>query len=121
MENFISWPGLTLSLISKMPPSLNTAKGHLTQEKSNLQSTKEKSILDDYNPKSETKNVKTKCYMANIQQFAPTDKTYGDLCGRFPVQSSRGNNCVMVIYAYDANAILAEPLKNRSASGLVKT
>ena len=59
--------------------------------------------------------------MAKIQQFTPTDKTYGDLCGRFPVQSSRGNNYVMVIYAYDANAILAEPLKNRSAGEIVKT
>ena len=59
--------------------------------------------------------------MAKIQQFIPTDKTYGDLCGKFPVQSSRGNKYVMVIYAYDANAILAEPLKNRSTSEIVKT
>ena len=34
--NFISWPGLTPSLISKMPPSPNTAKIHLKQERSSL-------------------------------------------------------------------------------------
>ena len=86
--NFISWPGLTPSLISKMHPSPNTAKGHLTQEKSNLQSTKASNAIDDYNPKSEKINIRTTCYMAKIQQFIPTDKTYGDLCGKFPVQSS---------------------------------
>ena len=94
-----------------MPPSPNTAKGHLTQERSNLQSTKPNSTIDEYNPKSEKINVKPKCYMAKIQQFTPTDKSYGDLCGSFLVQSSRGNNYVMIIYTYDANAILAEPLK----------
>lgn len=50
--------------------------------------------------------------MAKIQQFTPMDKSYGDMCG---------NNYVMVIYLYDANAILAEPLKNRSAGEIVKT
>ena len=36
--NFISWPGLTNNLIAKMPPSQNTAMGHLNQEKTNIQS-----------------------------------------------------------------------------------
>ena len=58
--------------------------------------------------------------MAKIQQFTATNKAYSDLTGRFPVQSSRGNNYVMVIYSYDANAILAEPLKNRSAGEIVR-
>ena len=119
--NFLSWPGLTANLISKMPPSINTAKGHLNQEMAGLQSTKTPAIDDDFNPKQETNNVRTNCYMAKIQKFTPTDKAYSDLTGRFPVQSSRGNNYIMVIYSYDANAILAEPLKNRSAGEIVKT
>ena len=118
--NFISWPGLTPSLISKMPPSVNTAKGHLTQERQGLQSTKNLIQHEDFNPKQEIKNVKTNCFMAKIQQFTATDKAYSDLTGRFPVQSSRGNNYVMVVYCYDANAIIAEPLKNRSAGEIVK-
>ena len=104
-----------------MPPSTNTAKGRLTQERSHLQSTKLDAIIEDSNPKSEKINVRTKCYMAKIQKFTPTEKSYGDLCGCFPVQSSRGNNYVMVVYSYDANTILAEPLKNRSAGEIVKT
>ena len=40
-NHFTSWPGLTPTLITKnLPPVLATAKGHLHQEKQNLQSTK---------------------------------------------------------------------------------
>ena len=39
--NFITWPGLTTELVSKhLITPLATAKGHLTQERKNLQSTK---------------------------------------------------------------------------------
>ena len=38
--NFLTWLGLTLSLVQKIPDSVCTAKGHLNQERSNLQSTK---------------------------------------------------------------------------------
>ena len=48
-------------------------------------------------------------------------KTYTDLTGRFPRQSSRGNNYIFVAYNYDGNAILAEPMKNREANTIVKT
>ena len=33
--------------------------------------------------------------------------------GKFPAMYSKGNKYVCVVYAYDANAILAEPIKNR--------
>ena len=41
--------------------------------------------------------------------------------GRCPVQSSRRNNSVIVIYVYDPYGILAEPPKNRYAGEIVKT
>ena len=34
-----------------------------------------------------------------------------DLMGRFPYQSSRGHEYILVAYNYDGNAILAQPLK----------
>ena len=38
--HFTTWPGWTASLVAKyLPPSIHTAKGHLIQEKSGLQST----------------------------------------------------------------------------------
>ena len=47
-------------------------------------------------------------------------KTYSDLTGKFPIQSSRGNNYILVAYHPDANAILVTPLKNRSATCIVE-
>ena len=38
-----------------------------------------------------------------------------DMTGEFPVRSSRGNQYILVAYNYDANAILAEPIKNKQA------
>ena len=40
--------------------------------------------------------------------------------GRFPRVSSRGNRSMMVMYDYDSNAILTEPLKNNTTSELVR-
>ena len=52
--------------------------------------------------------------------FSPKNTAYGDLTGRFPHKSSRGNQYLLVIYDYDSNAISAEPLKTRSASEITK-
>lgn len=49
-----------------------------------------------------------------------TGKTYSDLTGRFPVVSSRGNQYIFIMYDYDSNAILAEPIKNRTAGEIVR-
>jgi hypothetical protein len=47
--------------------------------------------------------------------FATITET-GKICtnqtGQFPVTSSRGNQYILVLYDYDTNAILMEPLKN---------
>jgi hypothetical protein len=36
---------------------------------------------------------------------------YTDQIGYFPVVSSRGNKCIMILYEYDGNAIMTEPIK----------
>ena len=53
-------------------------------------------------------------------KYKEKDLTAADLTGRFPYQSSRGNNYVMVMYHYDCNVIWGEPLKKRTASEIVK-
>ena len=42
-----------------------------------------------------------------------------DLTGPFLIQSSQGNNYILVAYHYDANVILVEPLKNPQAKTIV--
>jgi hypothetical protein len=45
---------------------------------------------------------------------------YTDQTGIFPVVSSKGNKCIMIVYDYDSNAILAQPIKDRTAPELLK-
>jgi hypothetical protein len=45
---------------------------------------------------------------------------YTDLTGKFPVQSSKGNSCVMDCYIYDCNYVKVIPMKSRSTSEWVK-
>ena len=47
-----------------------------------------------------------------------TDKIYTNLTGKFPVQSSLRNKYILIIYHYDTNAILADPLKDRTARSI---
>jgi hypothetical protein len=63
----------------------------------------------------------TNLALANIVELSECEgKSYSDLTGRFPVQSELGNLYVLVLYAYDANAILVEPLKNWSNAEQVR-
>ena len=43
-----------------------------------------------------------------------------DQTGRLPRVSIRGNRSVMVLYDYNRNAILTEPLKNNTTAKLVR-
>jgi hypothetical protein len=47
-------------------------------------------------------------------------KIYTDQTGIFPVVSSKGNKYIMILYYYDSNAILAQPIKDRTAPELLK-
>jgi hypothetical protein len=53
-------------------------------------------------------------YASVIDVTEATGKSYSDTTGRFPVKSDRGNLYVLVLYVHDDNAILVEPMKNRS-------
>jgi hypothetical protein len=46
---------------------------------------------------------------------------YTDQTGRFPVISSRGNVSIMVLYEYDGNAIMAEPIENNKSGELLRS
>ena len=109
--NFITWPGITdISFHKHLPKSIPTCKGHLDQERQHLQST---SSIDP-NPN------KTYDAIASIHPFTPKHRAYGDLTGRFPVKSSRGNQYFLIIYDYDSNAILIEPLTSKTAGNIQK-
>jgi hypothetical protein len=49
-----------------------------------------------------------------------TGKIYTDQTGKFPILSSRDNKYLFVLYNYDSNAIMAEPIKPRTQGELTR-
>ena len=124
-KNFITWPGLTTSLVrQQLPLSTATVQGHLHSQRKNLQSTKHDVKPDDihdfedYFPTPEVPVVKS-----NQVAYVLIDKStilaaYQDLTGQFPYKSSSGNEYVLIGYHYDANCIIGHPVKDRRATTL---
>jgi hypothetical protein len=116
--NFSSWPGLNEHSVEKyLSKSTSTAKGHLNQQRQNARTTKIKDaqLLDseaDLDHRIKTQFV----YAATID----AGQIHTDQTGRFPVVSSKGNKYIMILYDYDSNAILAQPIKDRTAPELLK-
>lgn len=122
--NFATWPGLTEKLVTKfLAPSIATARGHMKQERQHLQSTKNSKPIvydDNFFPDSDIPNIRTDDVLYTILNITSQSKAYGDLTGKFPVISSRGTQYFLVSYHYDANAVYAICLKNRSAFEITK-
>ena len=111
---FSTWPGLTSDLVRKhLPKSVATAKGHLRQDRKNVRSTQPTTL-----PPASDPTTRTHCAYTKIVPISGT--VYSDQTGQFPTTSSRGTKYVMIFYDYDSSAILAEPLKSRSASELLR-
>jgi hypothetical protein len=124
--NFITWPGIdTLSIDAHLPKNIASAKGHMDQERKNLQSTRIKletdkiEIEDDddaFFPIADTRNIKTFAACAQIVPFVVKNTAYHDLTGRSPHCSSQGNEYLLVVYDHDSNSILHVALKNKAAA-----
>ena len=128
------FPGLTLQTLRRHPPaSVATAKGHLDQTRKNVRSTHgngsplptgtsaspSSSVpSDDAFPAHEDKTHYS--FVAVHSMESPSGKVYADQTGKFPCTSASGNNYIMVIYDYDSNAILLEPIRNRKGPTLVE-
>jgi hypothetical protein len=116
--NFSSWPGLNEHSVEKyLSKSNSTTKGHLNQQRKNARTKKIKDakLLDP--DTDQDHGIKTQyMYAATID----AGQIYTDQTGRFPVVSSKGNKNIMVLYDYDSNAILAQPIKNCTAPELLK-
>ena len=124
-NHFITWPGLTESLIRKhLPKAIATSKGHLCGQQKNIKSTKPE--LDslpmatslDIAPSQEPSNSKTNNLFIALLTTESICKSFSDQTGQFPVQSGRGNNYIFILYSYDSNAILSTAIPNRQGKTL---
>ena len=131
---FNTWPGLTVDLVMKhLDKSEATVKGHLRQTRQKFRSiTKKLSITPSVPTTSSTispLHVMTTSpinegFRENMVSFKLVEikgKVFSEQTGRFLITSSRGNKYIIVMYDNDSNAILAEPMKNRSQAEIVKT
>lgn len=124
--HFITWPGLTVEAVKKhLPKSFATAQGHLDQTRMNQRSTKttKQQQEDDSEPIipiQEPDNNKTQYVYAATAEFSDTNMVYSDLTGRFPHTSNQGNKYVLILYTYDGNAIIQEPMRSRTDSETIR-
>jgi hypothetical protein len=98
--------------------STATTKVHLNQQRKNARTTQIKSTKANNQETDIDHGIKTQfVYAATID----AGQIYTDQSGIFPVVSSKGNKYIMILYDYDSNAILAQPIKDRTAPELLKT
>jgi hypothetical protein len=116
--NFSSWSGLTEHAVEKhLSKSTSTTKGHLNQQRQNSRTKKIKNAKVIVTEPDLDHGIKTQfVYAATID----AGQIYTDQTGRFPVVSSKGNNYIMIVYDYDSNVILSQPIKDRTAPELLK-
>jgi hypothetical protein len=116
--HFASWPGLTEHAVEKhLSKSTSTTKGHLNQHRQHARSTKVKDPELIMEETDLDQGIKTQyVYAATID----AGQIYTDQTGRFPVVSSKGNKYIMILYDYDSNAIMAQPIKDRTAPELLR-
>jgi hypothetical protein len=115
--NFSGWPGLSVSIVRKYLAKVETTvKGHINQQRQNTRSTQTRG--PDTAPALEpTYTGKTEFVYATI---VDSGQTNSDLTGRFPTTSAKGNKYVLVLYDYDTNNVLTEPMKIRGDQEMVR-
>ena len=117
---FTTWPGLTTELVRRhLPKSMATAKGHLREEHQVLRSTKTTPTShlseNSIKPVITTNNQPSiQTHWVYMEPIELTGQIYSDQTGKFPITSSRGTKYIMIVYDFDSNAILSEPLKSRN-------
>jgi len=116
--NFVSWPGLTAEAVSKhFPESVEMHKGHMKKQRQNVRSTKQAIVTDN---EDMTLTPVAAKHSILIKVVNAKNTVYSDQTGNFPVQSNRGNRCLMIYYDVDANYIDAEPLKDHRDNSMIQ-
>ena len=117
-QNFVTWPGIhTVNFSKFLGDKTSIYMGHMDQVRSNLQSTKHIPISSSvfFSPDNQPR-VKSFETISQIVSFPPKEFSYDDLTRAFPFKSSRGNKYLYILYDYDSNAILVQPLQTRPAA-----
>ena len=108
---FLLWPGLTVDLVCKhFNKLMNTKLGHMQQWQKYVQSTWLQSIGNTPEPELSLEPLWGRTHHVYTNNFDTSKKIYTYLPGRFPILSNIGNRYLFILYDYDINAILSEPI-----------
>jgi hypothetical protein len=105
--------------LGKKSKSTVTVKGHMNQQRMCARSIKIKEEEDCNNEAGTALDTGVKTYYVYTATIH-TEQIYTDQTGRFPVVSSKVKKYIMVLYEYDGNAIMVEPIKNITAMELLR-
>ena len=127
---FSTWPGLTEKLVAKhLHKSGATVRGRQTRIRQNIRSTQllqedidtPEVVADVFPVQKDSENIISLAIMdPRNMKHGTTGVIYSDITGKFPYPSSKGNQYIMVMYDWDSNAILGEPMKNRTKEEIVR-
>ena len=113
-DQYATWPGLTSALVYKyLPKSDATVKGHMKHQRQNIRST---AIHTELEHETTIENRMNNVFAAIMDYRA---EFFTDATWPFPVVSSLGNRYVFILYNYDSNYIMAEPVKDREKATTV--
>jgi hypothetical protein len=114
-----NFPGLTKKSLTKHPPRLFAmVKGHMDQARKNQGFTKKKTEPTDPTDNFPSLLTKERSHYSYAVVMEPTGQVYSNQTRKFVQPSSNGNNYLFILYNYDSNLILAEPMKTRSAQSI---
>jgi hypothetical protein len=108
--NFTGWPTLLPDRVRKYLHKADaTMKGHMNRQRQNTRST-QKRLPSDAPALAPEDTCKTDFVYATI---VDSGKIHSDLTCRLPTTSAKGNTYFLVLYDYDINNVLTEPMKIR--------
>ena len=123
-NQLLTFPGIDqIDYLKFIVDSIAIPMGKIKQERKFLRSTKKQKVVIkeerdyDCNPIAENKQF---CLVSNMFEFSPKEMAYGDMTGRFPHKSSRGNQYIYVLYDYDSNMICVKAIPNRQGNTIKK-
>ena len=90
------------NVVKYYPDTTKTPKGHLNQTRKNVRSTKPKTPAFG---KTDT---------TTLRVYDIINTVFPDHTGQFPTRSKQSNKYIMVMVEINSNAILVEPIKDRT-------
>ena len=94
-----------------------TSKGHLDQYEKNQHIKQFDFTFTNF----EIKDMKTNQAFITIETvLLPTGRIYNDQIGKFPLTSINRNKYIFILFVYNSNAILVQPLPSRDVHNIIQ-